>query len=101
MKQLPVVFLLSLLMSVAFAQDAVPYVRHDAYTGQTLLIPLDAGCLDAAGQPAGGVINLSPHKDRQDYESAQTLAAAHCTAILLRELMQRLDDLEAALAGEG
>ena len=87
-----------LCLPFSHAQD-VPYSRHDARTGQTLEIPLDAQCLGEAQQPNVFAIVLSPHQDYMDWEAAQTLAAIHCSIRLQRETNALLGELIDALRG--
>ena len=61
-----------LYLPFAYAQSpdlgTVDYLRHDARTGQTQWIELDAGCLADAGMPWMHGIILDPSKDSVNWE---------------------------------
>ena len=74
----------------------VDYLRHDARTGQTQWIELDAGCLADAGMPWMNNINLDPAKDSADWERMLVLVGVNCMIRLQREENRlELEQLEA------
>ena len=74
----------------------VDYLRHDARTGQTQWIELDAGCLADAGMPWMNNINLDPSKDSADWERMLLLVGVNCMIRLQRqENRLELEQLEA------
>ena len=74
----------------------VDYLRHDARTGQTQWIELDAGCLADAGMPWMNNINLDPSKDSADWERMLLLVGVNRMIRLQRqENRLELEQLEA------
>ena len=89
-----------LYLPFAYAQSpdlgTVDYLRHDARTGQTQWIELDAGCLADAGMPWMNNINLDPAKDSADWERMLVLVGVNCMIRLQRQENQmELEQLEA------
>ena len=89
-----------LYLPFAYAQSpdlgTVDYLRHDARTGQTQWIELDAGCLADAGMPWMNNINLDPSKDSADWERMLLLVGVNRMIRLQREENRlELEQLEA------
>ena len=86
---LPALVAVFLYLPFAYAQSpdlgTVDYLRHDARTGQTQWIELDAGCLADAGMPWMNNINLDPSKDSVDWERMLLLVGVNCMIRLQRE----------------
>ena len=78
----------------------VDYLRHDARTGQTQWIELDAGCLADAGMPWMNNINLDPAKDSADWERMLLLVGVNRMIRLQRESNQLQMDILDALTAE-
>ena len=97
---LPALVAVFLYLPFAYAQSpdlgTVDYLRHDARTGQTQWIELDAGCLADAGMPWMNNINLDPAKDSADWERMLVLVGVNCMIRLQRQENQmELEQLEA------
>ena len=94
--------LVAVFLCPLFAQAQSPdlgtvdYLRHDARTGKTQWIELDAGCLADAGVPWMNNINLDPAKDSADWERMLLLVGVNCMIRLQREENRlELEQLEA------
>ena len=78
-----------LYLPFAYAQSpdlgTVDYLRHDARTGQTQWIELDAGCLADAGMPWMHGIILDPSKNSVAWERMLILVGVNCMIRLQRE----------------
>ena len=74
----------------------VDYLRHDARTGKTQWIELDAGCLADAGMPWMHEIILDPSKDSVNWERMLLLVGVNRMIRLQREENRlELEQLEA------
>ena len=89
MKTLLAALVAAFLCLPVYAQSpdlgTVDYLRHDARTGQTQWIELDAGCLADAGMPWMHEIILDPSKDSVNWERMLVLVGVNCMIRLQRE----------------